>query len=167
MSNFTETDMALSHLNEKGEASMVDVTDKLDSQREAVAEGYVYMEPRTLSLIQDGGHAKGDVIAVARIAGIQAAKQCGNLIPLCHPLMLTKVSVDFYFDNENSRLRIVSTCKLSGKTGVEMESLTATSIAALTIFDMCKAVDKSMTINGLRVLSKVGGKSGDWSREES
>ncbi len=154
----------LTHLNAQGEASMVDVSEKAATNRIAVAEGFVTMQPETLELIQQGGHAKGDVLAVARIAGIQGAKQCANLIPLCHPLALSKVQVDFEFDKDNNRVRIQSMCKLTGQTGVEMEALTATSVAALTLFDMCKAVDKSMTIEGVKVLSKEGGKSGDWQR---
>jgi len=113
-------------------------------------------------LIQAGGHKKGDVLAVARIAGIQAAKKCADLIPLCHPLALSSVAVEFDVDAAQNRVLIQATCKLSGQTGVEMEALTAASVAALTVFDMCKAVDKTMEINGIRVLAKSGGKSGDW-----
>ncbi|NVJ61651.1 MAG: cyclic pyranopterin monophosphate synthase MoaC [Gammaproteobacteria bacterium] len=165
MTQSAQNKKKFTHLNANGEASMVDVTDKAVTERVAIAEGFISMNSSTLSMIQEVGHSKGDVIAVARIAGIQAAKQCGTLIPLCHPLMLTKVSVDFEFDSQNSRVRVLSTCKLSGKTGVEMEALTATSVAALTIYDMCKAVDKNMVIEGIKVLSKTGGKSVDWSRE--
>ena len=119
------------------------------------------MQPETLSLIESGGHKKGDVLAAARIAGIQAAKKCPDLIPLCHPLMLTSVKVEFEFIDKTS-LRIQARCALDGKTGVEMEALTAASVAALTIYDMCKAVDKGIVINHLRLLEKTGGKSGSW-----
>ncbi len=155
----------LTHINAKGEAAMVDVSDKDATTRVAVAEGFITMLPETLTLIETGGHAKGDVLAVARIAGIQGAKQCSQLIPLCHPLALSKVQVDFEVDRANNRVRIESMCKLKGQTGVEMEALTATSVAALTLFDMCKAVDKSMVIEGIKVLEKSGGKSGDWKRD--
>lgn len=141
---------------------MVDVTDKDVTGREARAEAYVYMQPQTLALIEQGGHKKGDVLAVARIAGIQAAKKCSDLIPLCHPLMLTRVSIEFEIDRPNSCIRIESLCKLAGRTGVEMEALTAVSVAALTLYDMCKAADRSMVINSMRVLEKHGGKSGSW-----
>jgi len=123
------------------------------------------MLPETLQLIIDGGHKKGDVISVARLAGIQAAKKCSDLIPLCHPLMLSSIKVDLEADVENSRIVIHATCKLAGQTGVEMEALTAASIAALTIYDMCKAVDKGMVITGTRLLSKEGGKSGEWTSQ--
>tara|TARA_Y100001949_G_scaffold64443_1_gene54532 strand:- start:983 stop:1459 length:477 start_codon:yes stop_codon:yes gene_type:complete len=152
----------LTHINHQGEASMVDVSGKAETVRLARAEAYVSMQPETLSMIIEGGHHKGDVFAVARIAGIQAAKQTSQLIPLCHPLMLSKVAVEFEPDQEMNRVRIESLCKLSGQTGVEMEALTAVSIAALTLFDMCKAVDKRMVIEGVRVLEKQGGKSGQW-----
>lgn len=141
---------------------MVDVTDKSVSQREARAEGFVYMTPETLTLIQSGNHHKGDVFAVARIAGIQAAKRCSDLIPLCHPLMLTKVDVSFELQAGENRVRVTSLCKLAGQTGVEMEALTAVSVAALTLFDMCKAVDPAMVISDVRVLEKKGGKTGHW-----
>ncbi|RLA49903.1 MAG: cyclic pyranopterin monophosphate synthase MoaC, partial [Gammaproteobacteria bacterium] len=150
----------LSHINSAGEASMVDVSGKAITTRIATAEGYVRMQTQTLILIRDGGHAKGDVFATARIAGIQAAKRCADLIPLCHPLMLSKVQVDFELQPEQNRVRIEAICKLDGKTGVEMETLTAVSVAALTLFDMCKAVDPGMTIEGIRVLAKEGGKTG-------
>jgi len=156
---------ALTHLDARGNAQMVDVTDKDITERVARAEAYVHMQPQTLALIEQGGHKKGDVIAVARIAGIQAAKKCSDLIPLCHPLMLTKVSVEFEIDSANSRIRIESLCKLAGRTGVEMEALTAVSVAALTLYDMCKAVDRGMVIDNIRVLQKRGGKSGDWSAQ--
>jgi cyclic pyranopterin phosphate synthase len=155
MSEFT-------HINASGEAQMVDVTEKAITQREATAESSVVMLPTTLQLIIDGGHKKGDVFSVARLAGIQAAKKCSELIPLCHPLMLSSVKVDLAADVENSCVAIRATCKLAGQTGVEMEALTAASVAALTIYDMCKAVDKGMVIHQTRLLLKSGGKSGDW-----
>ena len=148
--------MALTHTDAQGKASMVDVGDKENTQREARAEGFIYMKPETLTLVQDNGLKKGDVLAVARIAGMQAAKQCGNLIPLCHPLMLNYIAVEFAIELEQNRIRIDTCCRLSGKTGVEMEALTAASVAALTIYDMCKAADKDMRIDGIRVLEKRG-----------
>ncbi len=154
--------MALTHTDARGKASMVDVGEKDNTCREARAEGFIYMKPETLTLVQDNGLKKGDVLAVARIAGIQAAKQCGNLIPLCHPLMLNYIGVEFDVQPEQNRIRIETCCRLSGKTGVEMEALTAASVAALTIYDMCKAADKDMRIDGVRVLEKSGGKSGHY-----
>lgn len=155
----------LTHLNEDGEAHMVDVGGKQVTTREATAEALVSMQPETLELIQSGGHKKGDVLAVARIAGIQAAKKCSDLIPLCHPLMLTKVSVEFDVQPQKNCVRVIATCGLDGKTGVEMEALTAVSVAALTIYDMCKAVDKGIVIEQMRLLEKTGGKSGHWTAE--
>ncbi|MBK8132702.1 MAG: cyclic pyranopterin monophosphate synthase MoaC [Gammaproteobacteria bacterium] len=152
----------LSHLNAAGEASMVDVSGKAVTTRVARAEGFVAMQPETLALIRSGGHAKGDVLATARIAGIMAAKRCAELIPLCHPLMLSRVQVEFAVRDDG--VRIQAECKLDGKTGVEMEALTAVSVAALTLFDMCKAVDPGMEIGAIRVLSKDGGKTGRWER---
>lgn len=156
----------LSHLNAKGEANMVDVTDKAVTQRQASAEGYISMTPETFEMITEGKHKKGDVFAVARIAGIQAAKKCGDLIPLCHPLMLTKVQVDFTPITKTNSVKVTSLCKLSGQTGVEMEALTATSVALLTLFDMCKAVDPAMEISGIKVLTKSGGKTGHWEHSQ-
>ena len=156
--------MELSHLNKKGEANMVDVTDKAVTSRTAIAEGFIRMSAETLAKIVDGGHAKGDVFAVARIAGIQAAKKCADLIPLCHPLALSKVQIDFDILTDSNQVRIQAMCKLSGQTGVEMEALTAVSVAALTLFDMCKAIDPAMEIDGIKVLQKQGGKSGEWQR---
>lgn len=152
----------LTHLDSQGNAQMVDVGNKEKTQRSATAQAYITMKPETLQLIVSGGHKKGDVFAVARIAGIQAAKKCADLIPLCHPLMLTSVKVDLFAEPEVSRVRIEATCKLQGLTGVEMEALTAVSVAALTLYDMCKAVDKGMIISETRLLEKTGGKSGDW-----
>jgi cyclic pyranopterin phosphate synthase len=155
----------LTHINEAGEARMVDVTAKPVTERTAVAEARVNMLPQTLQLIIEGGHKKGDVLAVARIAGIQAAKRCAELIPLCHPLLLSSVEVKLTPEPETGSVHVVSTCKLAGQTGVEMEALTAASVAALTVYDMCKAVDKGMTIGQLRLLEKQGGKSGHWVAE--
>ncbi len=141
---------------------MVDVGDKAETVRLASAEGYVRMAAQTLELIESGNAKKGDVIATARLAGIMAAKQTANLIPLCHPLMLTKVTVDIAPDHELPGLRIRATTKLTGRTGVEMEALTAVSVACLTIYDMAKAADRLMEIGGIRLLEKTGGKSGDF-----
>ncbi|MEM9256131.1 MAG: cyclic pyranopterin monophosphate synthase MoaC [Pseudomonadota bacterium] len=156
----------LTHLNDKGEAHMVDVGDKEDTQRTAIAAADVSMSPETLQLLETGGHKKGDVLAVARVAGIQAAKRCSELIPLCHPLMLTAVDVSFSLDSACHRVGIQATCKVAGKTGVEMEALTAASVAALTIYDMCKAIDRGIEINRVRLLRKDGGKSGVWQRQQ-
>ncbi|MDP1521479.1 cyclic pyranopterin monophosphate synthase MoaC [Porticoccus litoralis] len=153
----------LSHLDEQGNAHMVDVGGKAVTHREATAESLVRMQPETLNMISSGGHKKGDVLAVARIAGIQAAKKCSDLIPLCHPLMLTSIKVEFQLLPDSNQLRITASCGLDGKTGVEMEALTAASVAALTIYDMCKAVDRGMVIESTRLLEKAGGKSGHWS----
>ena len=150
------------HINQNGEANMVDVSAKQDSVREARAEAFVTMNPETLQMIISGNHHKGDVFATARIAGIQAAKRTWELIPLCHPLLLSKVEVQLEALPEKNQVRIEALCKLSGKTGVEMEALTAASVAALTIYDMCKAVQKDMVIEQVRLLSKSGGKSGDF-----
>jgi len=154
------TESKLTHA--EGNANMVDVTDKAVTEREAVASGSVAMLPETLKLIASGGHKKGDVFAVARIAGIQAAKKCSELIPLCHPLMLSSVKVEFEIDESTNRVLIRGRCKLSGQTGVEMEALTAVCVAGLTIYDMCKAVDKTMIIGDIRLDEKRGGKSGEW-----
>ena len=150
------------HINQNGEANMVDVSAKQDTVREARAEAFVTMSPETLQMIISGNHHKGDVFATARIAGIQAAKRTWELIPLCHPLLLSKVEVQLEALPEKNQVRIEALCKLSGKTGVEMEALTAASVAALTIYDMCKAVQKDMVIEQVRLLSKSGGKSGDF-----
>ncbi|GEA52954.1 cyclic pyranopterin monophosphate synthase accessory protein [Vibrio inusitatus NBRC 102082] len=150
----------LTHINQSGEANMVDVSAKADTVREARAEAIVTMSEQTLALILSGDHHKGDVFATARIAGIQAAKKTWDLIPLCHPLLLSKVEVQLTPIKESNQVRIESTCKLAGKTGVEMEALTAASVAALTIYDMCKAVQKDIVISQVRLLEKTGGKSG-------
>ncbi len=156
----------LTHIDSEGKAHMVDVSAKDSSERVATASGRVCMQPETLALIAEGGHKKGDVLAVARIAGIQAAKQCSQLIPLCHPLMLNQVEVELELDHDNSAVNITSTCRVKGRTGVEMEALTAASVAALTIYDMCKAVDRAMVIDSICLLEKTGGKSGDYRRDD-
>jgi cyclic pyranopterin phosphate synthase len=157
----------LTHLDQDGRASMVDVGEKESSSREAVAGGSVYMTAATLAAIRDGDVPKGDVLAAARIAGIMAAKRTPDLIPLCHPLQLSKVAVDFEIDERASRVIITGTARCKGRTGVEMEALTAVSVAALTIYDMAKALEKSISIGDIRLLRKRGGKSGDWQREIS
>jgi cyclic pyranopterin phosphate synthase len=157
----------LTHTDGSGTARMVDVGDKPQTLREARAEARVCMSPQTLAMIEHGGLSKGDVITVARIAGIQAAKRCAELIPLCHPLMLTGIDVDITPDRARSRVLIRTACRLSGVTGVEMEALTAASVAALTIYDMCKAVDRGMVIEGVRLLHKSGGRSGTWNADDA
>jgi cyclic pyranopterin phosphate synthase len=152
----------LTHINSNGEAQMVDVSDKENTMREAKAGARVVMQSNTLELIVSGSHKKGDVLSVAKIAGIQAAKKCSELIPLCHPLMLTKVNVELTPNNDKNCIEITATAKLNGRTGVEMEALTAASIAALTVYDMCKAVDRFMVIDNVQLLEKKGGKSGHW-----
>ncbi|MBX8801297.1 cyclic pyranopterin monophosphate synthase MoaC [Ochrobactrum sp. MR28] len=154
----------LTHLDESGAANMVDVGDKTDTVRIATASGCVIMQSQTLELIISGNAAKGDVIGTARLAGIMAAKRTSDLIPLCHPLMLSKVTVEIEPDEALPGLRVSATVKLTGKTGVEMEALTAVSVTCLTIYDMAKAVDKGMVISNIAVDSKTGGKSGDWQR---
>ena len=157
----------LTHIDETGAAHMVDVGAKAISERVAVAKAVVTMKPETLLLLRSGEHKKGDVLAVARIAGIQGAKKCSDLIPLCHPLMLTAVDVSFDTDESQYSVLIQARCKVSGQTGVEMEALTAASVAALTIYDMCKAVDRGMQIESIGLLEKRGGKSGHWVRDEN
>tara|TARA_B100000959_G_scaffold18477_2_gene17854 strand:- start:10778 stop:11251 length:474 start_codon:yes stop_codon:yes gene_type:complete len=152
----------LTHINVNGDAEMVDVSEKDITAREAKASSRIVMQPETLELIISGSHKKGDVLSVAKIAGIQAAKKCSELIPLCHPLMLSKVSVELTPNIKDNSVDIIAVAKLNGKTGVEMEALTAASIAALTIYDMCKAVDRFMTIDHVQLLEKKGGKSGHW-----
>jgi cyclic pyranopterin phosphate synthase len=151
------------HFDAEGRAVMVDVTDKAVTERSATAAGSVHVQPETLRLILAGGVKKGDVLSVARLAGIMAAKRTPDLIPLCHPLALTSVKVDLVCDPERNAIDITATCKLAGRTGVEMEALTAVSVAALTVYDMCKAVDRGMRIGDIRLLEKSGGRSGDWS----
>jgi cyclic pyranopterin phosphate synthase len=152
----------LTHIDQAGEAHMVDVGDKAETARSATAEGFVRMKPETLALIREGNAKKGDVIGTARLAGIMAAKKTSDLIPLCHPLMLTKVSVEISQDETLPGLRVSATAKLTGKTGVEMEALTAVSVTCLTIYDMAKAADKGMEIGGIRLIEKTGGKSGHY-----
>lgn len=156
--------MELTHLDERGAARMVDVGDKPDTCREAVARGRITMRPETLALIAEGGMPKGDTLAVARVAGIMAAKQTSSLIPLCHTLLLTNVQVNFNLvgGEDEAFIEIEAEVRTTGKTGAEMEALTAVSIAALTIYDMCKAVDRGMRIHNVHLVSKLGGKSGDW-----
>ena len=151
----------LSHLDESGRARMVDVTGKDDTVREAVAKGSVRMKPETLALIQSGGVPKGDVLAVAQVAGVMAAKRTHELIPMCHPLLLSAIDVRLEPDEKESAVQITATVRTTGKTGVEMEALTAVAVAALTIYDMCKAVDRSMRIEGVRLVRKSGGRSGE------
>ena len=148
------------HFDAEGKARMVDVSDKAETERVAVAKGLVVMQPETLALIRKGGVKKGDVLSVARLAGIMGAKRTPDLIPLCHPLALTSVSLDLALVPERSAVEITATCKLKGRTGVEMEALTAVSVAALMVYDMCKAVDRGMQITDLRLVRKTGGKSG-------
>ncbi len=157
----------LTHLDEQGRATMVDVGDKQATTRTAIAQGSVTMAATTLAAIRDGQAPKGDVLAAARIAGIMAAKRTPELIPLCHTLLLSKAAVDFEIDEERSRVVITALVRCQGKTGVEMEALTAVSVAALTIYDMAKALDKTMVIGDIRLLEKRGGKSGDWLREDA
>ncbi|MFI3208258.1 MAG: cyclic pyranopterin monophosphate synthase MoaC [Eubacteriales bacterium] len=154
--------MELTHVNEQGRAKMVDVGDKDITIRVAEAIGYVYVNPETFQLIQQGGHKKGDVLGTAQIAGIMAAKKTYEIIPMCHTILLTGVDIAFALDETLHRVEIRSTVKCQGVTGVEMEALTAVSVAALTIYDMCKAVQKDMRIEGVKLLHKTGGKSGEW-----
>ena len=155
----------LSHFDEHGASRMVDTSAKPETLREARASGLVRMQPATLALIRERGLAKGDVLEVARLAGIMAAKRTGELIPLCHPLPLTSAGVDFAFESDTT-LSITATVRVFGRTGVEMEALTAVSVAALTVYDMCKAVDRGMSVERIRLEAKSGGKSGDWRRAD-
>jgi cyclic pyranopterin monophosphate synthase len=160
-----EKDMSkLTHLNAHGEAHMVEVGDKLATHRVARARALVRMADATLAAIVEGGLPKGDVLAVARIAGIQAAKKCADLIPLCHPLALTGVTITLTPDAQLPGIAIEARCRVNGQTGVEMEALTAASVAALTIYDMCKAIDRGMSIESVQLIEKTGGQSGDWQR---
>ena len=154
---------SLTHLAADGSAHMVDVGDKDETVRTARAEGLVLMKAETLELIREGSLKKGDVTAIARIAGIMGAKKTHELIPLCHPLMLEKVSVELELEPALPGIRVSATCRVTGKTGIEMEALTAVSVACLTIYDMAKAVDREMTISGIRLIEKAGGRSGSWS----
>ncbi len=159
--------MELTHIDEDGRVRMVDVGAKDETERVAVARGAVTMQPETLRLITEGSAPKGDVLAAAQVAGVMAAKRTPDLIPLCHPLLLTQVDVAFRIDEVASQIEITTTVRCRGKTGVEMEALTAVSVAALTIYDMAKAVEKGMRIGDIRLVHKSGGKSGDWQSEES
>lgn len=156
--------MEFTHLDSEGKAKMVDVSEKPQTQREAIARGSVYVKPETITLIKDKAIKKGDVITVAKVAGIMAAKKTAELIPMCHPLNITSVSVEITIDDERNSLDIESKVKTVGQTGVEMEALTAVSVAALTIYDMCKAVDKEMTISDIMLLEKKGGRSGHFKK---
>ena len=157
----------LTHLNEKGEARMVDVSDKAVTHRTARAKGFVSMRPETLALVESGQAKKGDVLATARIAGIMAAKKTHELIPLCHPLPISKATVDFELSHEPPGIRVTAEVKVTGQTGVEMEALTAVSVACLTIYDMLKAADKGMTFSGIRLVEKTGGRSGHYRADDS
>jgi cyclic pyranopterin phosphate synthase len=154
----------LTHFNQAGEAHMVDIADKASTARRAVAAGRIVMQAQTLELIQQGKHKKGDVLGVARIAGIMATKRTADLVPMCHPLALTHVSVEFETDVEQSAIECSVTAETTGQTGVEMEALTGVQVTLLTIYDMCKAVDRGMVISDVRLLQKSGGKSGHWQR---
>jgi cyclic pyranopterin phosphate synthase len=156
----------LTHFDERGRARMVDVSAKPDTEREAIAKGEVEMQPETLAMIRAGRMAKGDVLAVAQVAGIMGAKKTSDIIPMCHPLPLTGVTLAFDLDAEHNRVLITATARTVGKTGVEMEALSAVSIAALTIYDMCKAVDRGMKLNNIRLVRKSGGKSGTYTSTE-
>jgi cyclic pyranopterin phosphate synthase len=155
----------LTHFDASGNAAMVDVTDKAVTDRTATARARITMQPETLALILRGGAKKGDVLGVARLAGIMAAKRTADLIPLCHPLPISSVKVDLTADTVHNAVEIAATVRTTGRTGVEMEALTAASVAALTVYDMCKAVDRGMRIDGIRVVEKSGGKSGDFSQD--
>jgi len=155
----------LTHFDASGQAHMVDVGDKQTTRRRAVATGSIRMLPATLALIRDGSHKKGDVLGIARIAAIMASKRTADLIPLCHPIALTRVAVEFELDEAASSVSVSVTAECSGQTGVEMEALTAASVGLLTIYDMCKAVDRGMVISAVQLLEKEGGKSGHWQRE--
>ncbi|BAO43047.1 cyclic pyranopterin monophosphate synthase MoaC [Thiolapillus brandeum] len=154
----------LTHFDAQGQAHMVDVGAKDYTHRIAVTSGYIRMEPATLKLIEEGGHKKGDVLGIARIAGIMAAKKTPDLIPLCHPLALTRIAIDFHIDRDNNRIHCRAQVETRGQTGVEMEALCATQVALLTIYDMCKAVDRGMVISKVQLEKKAGGKSGVWER---
>lgn len=156
--------MEFTHLDSEGKAKMVDVSDKPQTQREAIARGSVYVKPETIALIKEKAMKKGDVITVAKVAGIMAAKKTSELIPLCHPLNITSISVEITIDDDRNRLDIESRVKTLGQTGVEMEALTAVSVSALTIYDMCKAVDKEMTISDIMLIEKRGGRSGHFKK---
>lgn len=157
--------MELTHINEEGRAKMVDVSEKVDTAREAVAIGYVSMKRETLERIKEGTISKGDVLAVAQVGGIMGAKSTPQIVPMCHPIMISGCDINFKMDFENNRIEITATTKTVGKTGIEMEALTAVSTAALTIYDMCKAIDREMIINNIMLIRKSGGKSGIFERK--
>lgn len=152
----------LTHFGTEGEARMVDVGDKPITRREALATGTIIMQPETLALIREGGHKKGDVLGIARVAGIMAAKKTSDLIPLCHPIPITAIDLSFEFDEDNHSVHCEANVQTRAQTGIEMEALVAVNAALLTIYDMCKAVDRGMILNNVRLLKKSGGKSGDW-----
>jgi len=158
--------MEFTHINEEGRAKMVDVSEKVDTAREAVAIGYVSMKKETLEKIKEGTISKGDVLAVAQVGGIMGAKNTPQIIPMCHPIMISGCDINFKMDFENNRVEIIATTKTVGKTGIEMEAITAVSTAALTIYDMCKAIDREMIINNIMLVKKSGGKSGIFERKE-
>ena len=158
--------MELTHFNEAGRARMVDVSEKAATDRAATATGFITMRPETLALVQRGGMKKGDVLGTAQIGGIMGAKNTPHIIPMCHPIMISGVDIDFRLNDEDCAVEITATTTCTGATGVEMEALTAVSVAALTVYDMCKAVQKDMVIDNIRLLRKTGGKSGDFIREE-
>lgn len=160
-------DNKLTHFNASGEAHMVDVGTKEITEREAVVEGRIFMHPDTLRLIMQGSHKKGDVLGIARVAGIMGAKKTSDLVPLCHPIMITNVELDLTPESESNSVYCTCSVRCNGQTGVEMEALCAAQIALLTIYDMCKAVDRGMEITGVRLMKKAGGKSGTWLREEN
>ncbi|OOM76874.1 cyclic pyranopterin monophosphate synthase accessory protein [Clostridium puniceum] len=158
--------MELTHINEEGRAKMVDVSEKVDTVREAVAVGYVSMKRETLEKIKEGTISKGDVLSIAQVGGIMGAKNTPQIIPMCHPIMISGCDINFKIDFENNRVEIIATTKTVGKTGIEMESITAVSTAALTIYDMCKAIDREIVINNIMLVKKSGGKSGIFERNE-
>ena len=158
--------MELTHINEEGRAKMIDVSEKVDTVREAVAVGYVSMKRETLEKIKEGTISKGDVLSIAQVAGIMGAKNTPQIIPMCHPIMISGCDINFKIDFENNRVEIIATTKTVGKTGIEMESITAVSTAALTIYDMCKAIDREIVINNIMLVKKSGGKSGIFERNE-
>lgn len=158
------TENILTHLDELGQARMVDVGAKTHTERQATATATIFMQPETLAMIVEGKHKKGDVMATARIAGIMAAKRTPDLIPMCHPLMITSVKVELVPNLETSSVEVLASCKTVGQTGIEIEAMTAATIAALTLYDMCKAVDRGMVIDQVKLLEKIGGKSGHWVR---
>ncbi|MDH4275650.1 MAG: cyclic pyranopterin monophosphate synthase MoaC [Gammaproteobacteria bacterium] len=158
-------DNGLTHFNASGEAHMVDVGTKAVTQREAVAEGRIFMQPSTLQLIVQGNHKKGDVLGIARVAGIMGAKRTADLVPLCHPILLTNVELELQAEPQQNAVYCRATVRCGGQTGVEMEALTAVQVALLTVYDMCKAVDRGMVMQGIGLLAKSGGKSGTWRRE--